>query len=81
MRNRQTNFVVKVMPILLAALVLSGCAIGPNYHRPAVQTPTGLPRPRPIATDREAQSASVRRSAMVAGLPRSSACRNSSGPH
>jgi hypothetical protein len=39
MRNRQTNFVAKPSLILIAALALSGCAVGPNYHRPAVQTP------------------------------------------
>ena len=26
--------------IVAALLLLSGCAVGPNYHRPAVQTPT-----------------------------------------
>lgn len=26
--------------LILTALLLSGCAVGPNYHRPAVQTPT-----------------------------------------
>jgi hypothetical protein len=45
MRNRQTNFVAKAVPILLAALVLSGCAVGPNYHRPAVQTPPAFHGP------------------------------------
>src|SRR5580658_10397658 len=40
MRNRQTNVIVNVILVLLAALVISGCAVGPNYHRPAVQTPT-----------------------------------------
>jgi multidrug efflux system outer membrane protein len=40
MRNRQTNLVAKAAPILLGALVLSGCAVGPNYHRPAVPAPT-----------------------------------------
>ena len=46
MRNRlQTNFVAKAAPILLAALVLSGCAVGPNYHRPAVQTPPAFHGP------------------------------------
>jgi outer membrane protein, multidrug efflux system len=40
MRNRPANSFAKAAPILLAALVLSGCAVGPNYHRPAVQTPT-----------------------------------------
>jgi multidrug efflux system outer membrane protein len=57
MRSRQTHFVAKAAPILLAALALSGCAVGPNYHRPIVQAPTvfhgpeGSPQP-------EAQSAS-----------------------
>jgi outer membrane protein, multidrug efflux system len=41
MRNSlQMKFVAKGAPILLTALALSGCAVGPNYHRPAVQTPT-----------------------------------------
>jgi multidrug efflux system outer membrane protein len=40
MRNRKTNFAGKATPILLAALMLTGCAVGPNYHRPAVQAPT-----------------------------------------
>ena len=39
MRNNQITFFAKAAPILLAALALSGCAVGPNYHRPAVQTP------------------------------------------
>ena len=45
MRNRQTNFVAKAMLILIAALVFSGCAVGPNYHRPAVQTPPAFHGP------------------------------------
>ena len=40
MHNRQTTFVAKATPILLAALILTGCAVGPNYHRPLVQAPT-----------------------------------------
>jgi multidrug efflux system outer membrane protein len=39
MRNRQTNFLVKSATLLQAALLLSGCAVGPKYHRPAVQAP------------------------------------------
>jgi outer membrane protein, multidrug efflux system len=45
MRNRKTNFVAKAMLILIAALVFSGCAVGPNYHRPAVQTPPAFHGP------------------------------------
>src|SRR6201997_1973915 len=58
MRNRQTKFVAKTAPILLAALVLSGCAVGPNYHRPAVQAPTVFHGPED-SQQPEAQSASV----------------------
>jgi multidrug efflux system outer membrane protein len=58
MRNRQTNFAEKAAPILLAALVLSGCAVGPNYHRPAVQAPAVFHGPED-SQQPEAQSASV----------------------
>jgi len=58
MRNGQTNFVAKGAPILLAALLLSGCAVGPNYHRPAVQAPTVFHGPED-SQQPEAQSASV----------------------
>src|SRR5579859_2014621 len=58
MRNRQTNVAAKAAPILLAALVLSGCAVGPNYHRPAVQAPTVFHGPED-SEQPEAQSASV----------------------
>jgi outer membrane protein, multidrug efflux system len=46
MRNSSPiQFVAKAAPILLAALALSGCAVGPNYHRPAVQTPAAFRAP------------------------------------
>jgi multidrug efflux system outer membrane protein len=46
MRNSSPiKFVAKSAPILLTALALSGCAVGPNYHRPAVQTPTAFHAP------------------------------------
>jgi outer membrane protein, multidrug efflux system len=31
--------IVKLLTVALLSSVLSGCAVGPNYHRPAVQTP------------------------------------------
>jgi multidrug efflux system outer membrane protein len=41
MRNTSAvRFAAKAAPILWAALALPGCAVGPNYHRPAVQAPT-----------------------------------------
>ena len=31
--------------LLLSASILSGCTVGPNYHRPAVQTPPAFRGP------------------------------------
>jgi multidrug efflux system outer membrane protein len=42
---------------LLGALLLSGCTVGPNYHRPAVQAPTVFHGPEE-SQQSEAQSAS-----------------------
>jgi outer membrane protein, multidrug efflux system len=41
MRNRVQNRIGARFEwiVLLSASMLSGCAVGPNYHRPAVQTP------------------------------------------
>jgi multidrug efflux system outer membrane protein len=58
MRNHlQYNFVAKAGAILLAALALSGCAVGPNYHKPAVQSPTVFHGPEQ-SQQSEAQSGS-----------------------
>ena len=47
MRKRlQSRFVARSAWIhLLSASILSGCAVGPNYHRPAVQTPPAFHGP------------------------------------
>lgn len=37
-QNRSINGFAVI--VLTASLLLSGCTVGPNYHRPAVQTPT-----------------------------------------
>ena len=37
---RPSNF--KKFILLAAALSLAGCAVGPNYKRPAVNAPTGF---------------------------------------
>jgi outer membrane protein, multidrug efflux system len=34
--------IAKLLTTALLSGVLSGCAVGPNYHRPAVQTPTSF---------------------------------------
>jgi outer membrane protein, multidrug efflux system len=60
--NSQIKFVAKVVPTLLAALALSGCAVGPNYHRPVVQTPAAFHAP-----DESSQTAT--QTASFADLP------------
>src|ERR1700737_1248633 len=44
--------------LLLSASMLSGCAVGPNYHRPAVQTPPAFHGPDQ-SQQTEPQSASI----------------------
>src|SRR5713101_2496551 len=34
-----------------AAMFLSACTVGPNYHRPAVQTPQTFRAPAPLPSD------------------------------
>jgi outer membrane protein, multidrug efflux system len=43
--------------VILAALILSACTVGPNYRRPIVQTPTSFRGPRE-SQQAEAQTAS-----------------------
>jgi outer membrane protein, multidrug efflux system len=47
---------------ILAPIIMTGCAVGPNYHRPAVQTPTAY---RDLREDKQAQA----QAASFADLP------------
>ncbi len=47
---------------ILAPVIMTGCAVGPNYHRPAVQTPTAY---RDLKDDKQAQA----QAASFADLP------------
>jgi multidrug efflux system outer membrane protein len=47
---------------ILASIMTTGCAVGPNYHRPAVQTPTAY---RDLKEDKQAQA----QAASFADLP------------
>jgi outer membrane protein, multidrug efflux system len=44
----------------LAALLLSGCTVGPNYHRPAIQTPDSFRAPTPTTTSDPASLADLK---------------------
>ena len=45
---------------ILAAVLLSGCTVGPNYHRPAIQTPTAFRSPTPTPTSDPASLADLK---------------------
>jgi multidrug efflux system outer membrane protein len=45
--------------VLLAA-VLAGCTVGPNYHRPAVQTPSSFRAPTPMPPNESASLADLK---------------------
>lgn len=48
-----------VIPALLAGITLTGCTVGPNYRKPAVQVPTAYHGPNDNAQDQaEAKAAS-----------------------
>ena len=41
----EKGFMKKMRPlisVILASILIGGCAVGPNYHRPVVQTPTAF---------------------------------------
>ena len=58
--NKIAPFVAAFVTVLMASSFVTGCAVGPNYHRPDVQTPAAFreltenvpvrrkPRPTPI---------------------------------
>src|SRR3954468_4170012 len=47
--SKQRNLLVAGW-LIVAALVLSGCTVGPNYHRPAINTPNVFRPPSPTAS-------------------------------
>jgi outer membrane protein, multidrug efflux system len=51
-----------LIPVLLASSLIAGCAVGPNYHKPVVQTPTAY---HDLQKNPEAQS----QAASYADLP------------
>jgi multidrug efflux system outer membrane protein len=38
----------RLVAVVISVMLLAGCAVGPNYHRPAVQTPESFRAPEPI---------------------------------
>lgn len=46
--------------VVLAALLFTGCTVGPNYHRPAIQTPTAFRAPAQTTTQDPASLADLK---------------------
>jgi outer membrane protein, multidrug efflux system len=46
--------------VVVAASLLTGCAVGPDYHRPAVQTPSAFRAPTPQPTPEAASLADLK---------------------
>jgi multidrug efflux system outer membrane protein len=42
MDKRNMKSRARLMSAIFPLIVMAGCAVGPNYHRPAVQTPSGF---------------------------------------
>jgi multidrug efflux system outer membrane protein len=57
MRKNSFRTKASMKLIIVSALLLSACAVGPNYHRPIVQTPTSFRGPDP-SQQTEAQATS-----------------------
>src|SRR5260221_11600318 len=46
--GRETEMSYRAMAVLIAAGWMTGCTVGPNYHRPAVQVPQTFRAPDPL---------------------------------
>src|SRR6266853_140742 len=44
----------------LIAILLAGCTVGPNYHRPAVQAPAAFRAPAPLPPSESASLADLK---------------------
>jgi multidrug efflux system outer membrane protein len=51
---------LQAIVILIAMGFLSSCTVGPNYHRPAVQTPQAFHAPEPLADSQAASFADLK---------------------
>src|SRR5215471_3266912 len=48
------------VPVVVAAAMLAGCTVGPNYRRPVVQTPTTFRAPTPLPPNESASLADLK---------------------
>ena len=46
--------------LLLVAVLLTGCTVGPNYHRPSIDVPTAFRAPEPLPADQAASIADLK---------------------
>jgi multidrug efflux system outer membrane protein len=50
----------RVVAVLFVAALLAGCTVGPNYHRPAIQTPDSFRSPAPLPAGEAASLADLK---------------------
>ncbi len=65
-------FMKKLRPLIsaiLASSLIAGCTVGPNYHKPAIQTPTEYRDLRESPQVQEQAACIVCDSSLVAGFP------------
>src|SRR5262249_40452186 len=58
-RGRRLTMKARVF-LLLTALMYAGCAVGPNYHRPQIETPSSFRAPRPLPAQETVSVADVK---------------------
>src|SRR3974377_2142010 len=49
-----------ILALICAAVLLTGCMLGPNYRRPTVQTPTTFRAPTPLPPDESSSLADLK---------------------
>ena len=50
----------RLLAVFLAGMVLTGCTVGPNYHRPLVKTPDNFRAPEPLPAPQATSLADVK---------------------
>src|SRR5947209_3154648 len=58
--RRETDMKTSSIATIAAAALLTGCAVGPNYHRPAVQVPATFRAPEPLPPQQAASLADLK---------------------
>src|SRR5690349_2690010 len=58
--HKETDMKTGLLATILAATLLAGCAVGPNYHRPSVPVPNAFRGPEPLPAPEAASLADLK---------------------